>query len=111
MMVDGAKGVEERTIKLMEVCRMRDTPIISFVNKLDRQVREPLELLSEIESVLKIKCIPLTWPIGMGQDFVGVYHLTENKTYFYEKVMAVRPLLSKPVMAMTILMFASVWAS
>ncbi|WP_352336785.1 peptide chain release factor 3 [Psychrobacter sp. 16-MNA-CIBAN-0192] len=85
MMVDGAKGVEERTIKLMEVCRMRDTPIISFVNKLDRQIREPLELLSEIEAVLKIKCIPLTWPIGMGQDFVGVYHLTENKTYFYQK--------------------------
>ncbi|WP_435950297.1 peptide chain release factor 3 [Psychrobacter sp. DM8] len=85
MMVDGAKGVEERTIKLMEVCRMRDTPIISFVNKLDRQIREPLDLLSEIESVLKIKCIPITWPIGMGQDFVGVYHLTENKTYFYEK--------------------------
>ena len=85
MMVDGAKGVEERTIKLMEVCRMRDTPIISFVNKLDRQIREPLELLSEIEDVLKIKCIPVTWPIGMGQDFVGVYHLTENKTYLYEK--------------------------
>lgn len=85
MMVDGAKGVEERTIKLMEVCRMRDTPIISFVNKLDRQIREPLELLSEIEAVLKIKCIPVTWPIGMGQDFVGVYHLTENKTYLYEK--------------------------
>ena len=80
MMVDGAKGVEERTIKLMEVCRMRDTPIISFVNKLDRQIREPLELLSEIEQVLKIKCIPVTWPIGRGQDFVGVYHLTENKT-------------------------------
>ncbi len=85
MMVDGAKGVEERTIKLMEVCRMRDTPIISFVNKLDRQIREPLELLSEIEAVLKIKCVPVTWPIGMGQDFVGVYHLAEDKTYLYEK--------------------------
>ncbi len=85
MMIDGAKGVEARTVKLMEVCRMRDTPIISFVNKLDRQIRDPLDLLSEIETVLGIKCVPLTWPVGMGQDFVGVYHLTENKTYFYEK--------------------------
>lgn len=85
MMVDGAKGVEERTIKLMEVCRMRDTPIISFINKLDRQIRDPLELLDEIETVLKIKCVPVTWPIGMGQDFVGVYHLTEDKTYLYQK--------------------------
>ncbi len=85
MVIDGAKGVEARTIKLMEVCRMRDTPIISFVNKLDRQIRDPLELLDEIETVLGIKCVPLTWPVGMGQDFVGVYHLTEDKTYFYEK--------------------------
>jgi peptide chain release factor 3 len=85
MVIDGAKGVEERTIKLMEVCRMRDTPIISFVNKLDREIRDPLSLLDEIESVLKIKCVPLTWPIGMGQDFVGVYHIAEDKTYFYEK--------------------------
>lgn len=85
MVIDGAKGVEARTIKLMEVCRMRDTPIISFVNKLDREIRDPLELLDEIENVLKIKCIPLTWPVGMGQDFVGVYHLLEDKTYFYQK--------------------------
>ena len=62
MVIDGAKGVEDRTIKLMEVCRMRDTPIISFVNKMDREIREPLELLDEIENVLKIKCVPLTWP-------------------------------------------------
>lgn len=85
MVIDGAKGVEARTIKLMEVCRMRDTPIISFVNKLDRQIREPLELLSEIETVLGIQCVPLTWPVGMGQDFVGVFHLLEEKTYFYQK--------------------------
>src|SRR5699024_601162 len=64
---------------------MLDTPIISFVNKLDRQIRDPLELLDEIETVLKIKCVPITWPIGMGQDFVGVYHLTEDKTYLYSK--------------------------
>lgn len=85
MVIDGAKGVEERTIKLMEVCRMRDTPIISFVNKLDREIKDPLSLLDEIESVLKIKCVPITWPIGMGQDFVGVYHLAEDKTYLYQK--------------------------
>lgn len=85
MVIDGAKGVEERTIKLMDVCRMRDTPIISFVNKLDREIRDPLSLLDEIESVLKIRCVPLTWPIGMGQDFVGVYHLAEDKSYLYQK--------------------------
>ena len=60
MVIDGAKGVEERTIKLMEVCRMRDTPIISFVNKMDREIREPLELLDEIENVLNIRCVPIT---------------------------------------------------
>lgn len=85
MVIDGAKGVEARTIKLMEVCRMRDTPIISFVNKLDREIKDPLELLDEMESVLGIHCVPLTWPLGMGQDFVGVYHLATNKLYMYEK--------------------------
>lgn len=85
MVIDGAKGVEERTIKLMDVCRMRDTPIVSFVNKLDREIRDPLELLDEIESVLKIKCVPVTWPIGMGQDFAGVYHIEEDKSYLYKK--------------------------
>lgn len=85
MVIDGAKGVEERTIKLMEVCRMRDTPIISFVNKLDREIQNPLSLLDEIENVLKIKCVPFTYPIGMGQDFVGVYSFWDNKTYLYKK--------------------------
>lgn len=84
MVIDGAKGVEERTIKLMEVCRMRDTPIISFVNKLDRETRDPLELLDEIENVLKIRCVPITWPIGTGKEFAGVYHLGQNKTYLYQ---------------------------
>ncbi|OUY08584.1 peptide chain release factor 3 [Acinetobacter populi] len=84
MVIDGAKGVEERTIKLMEVCRMRDTPIISFVNKMDREIREPLELLDEIENVLKIRCVPITWPLGMGRDFAGVYNILENKLYIYK---------------------------
>ncbi|MES2917597.1 MAG: peptide chain release factor 3 [Pseudomonadota bacterium] len=85
MVIDGAKGVEDRTIKLMDVCRMRDTPIISFVNKMDREIREPIDLLDEIESVLKIKCAPVTWPIGMGRAFKGVYHLTEDRIYLYQQ--------------------------
>ncbi|HNH45206.1 MAG TPA: peptide chain release factor 3, partial [Agitococcus sp.] len=84
MVIDGAKGVEDRTIKLMDVCRMRDTPIITFINKLDRENREPIELLDEIESVLKIQCAPITWPIGMGRDFKGVYNLLEDKVYLYQ---------------------------
>src|SRR6187397_521325 len=84
MVVDCAKGVEERTIKLMDVCRLRNTPIMSFVNKLDREGRSPIELLDEIESVLKIQCAPVTWPIGMGRDLAGVYHLIEDRIYVYE---------------------------
>jgi len=79
MVVDAAKGVETQTIKLLEVCRLRDTPIVTFVNKLDREVREPLELLDEIESVLGIKCAPVTWPIGAGKRFKGVYHLLRDE--------------------------------
>jgi len=84
MVIDCAKGVEERTIKLMEVCRMRDTPIMTFINKLDREGRPPIELLDEIESVLKIRTAPVTWPIGMGRDLAGVYHLLEDRIYAYE---------------------------
>jgi len=83
MVIDCAKGVEERTIKLMEVCRLRDTPIMTFINKLDREGREPLELLDEIERVLKITCTPVTWPIGMGRELRGVYHLLEDRIYVY----------------------------
>jgi peptide chain release factor 3 len=67
MVIDSAKGVEQRTIKLMEVCRLRDTPIMTVINKLDRDGREPVDLLDEIESVLGIQCSPVTWPIGMGR--------------------------------------------
>lgn len=79
MVIDVAKGVEERTIKLMEVCRLRDTPIITFINKLDREGREPIDLLDEVEDVLKIRCAPLTWPIGMGKRFKGVYDLYNDR--------------------------------
>jgi len=83
MVIDSAKGVEERTIKLMEVCRLRDTPIISFINKLDREGRDPVELLDEIERILKIQCAPITWPIGMGKQFKGVFNLYENNVHLY----------------------------
>lgn len=83
MVIDCARGVESRTIKLMEVCRMRDTPIITFVNKMDREGRPPLDLLDEIEKVLGISCAPVTWPLGMGRDFKGVYHLLQDRFYLY----------------------------
>jgi peptide chain release factor 3 len=83
MVIDCAKGVEERTIKLMEVCRLRDTPIMTFINKLDRDGRAPIELLDEIESVLKIATAPITWPIGMGRELRGIYHLSEDRIYCY----------------------------
>ncbi|WP_455202619.1 peptide chain release factor 3 [Kaarinaea lacus] len=83
MVIDSAKGVEERTIKLMEVCRLRDTPIISFINKLDREGRDPVELLDEVEDILKIQCAPITWPIGMGKQFKGVFNLYENNIHLY----------------------------
>jgi peptide chain release factor 3 len=86
MVIDCAKGVEQRTIKLMEVCRLRDTPIMTFINKLDREGREPIELLDEIESVLGIECAPITWPIGMGSRLKGVYHLLQDRIYLYDKV-------------------------
>ena len=84
MVIDGAKGVEARTIKLMEVCRLRDTPIVTFINKLDREIRDPIELLDEIEEVLSIQCAPITWPIGMGKQFKGIYHLYQDKIYLYQ---------------------------
>ncbi len=83
MVIDAAKGVEERTIKLMEVCRLRTTPIVSFVNKMDREGQEPMALLDEIEDVLNIRCAPITWPIGIGRAFKGVYHLLEDRYYLY----------------------------
>ncbi len=84
MVIDVAKGVEERTIKLMEVCRLRDTPIMTFINKLDREGKNPIELLDEIESVLKIQCAPVTWPIGMGKRLRGVVHLITGEVHLYE---------------------------
>src|SRR5512135_1564346 len=79
MVIDAAKGVEAQTIKLLNVCRLRATPIITFINKLDRETREPVALLEEIESVLNIDCAPITWPIGMGKRFRGVFDLRSDR--------------------------------
>jgi peptide chain release factor 3 len=83
MVIDGAKGVEARTIKLMNVCRLRDTPIFSFVNKMDRDIRDPIDLIDEIEAVLKIEGAPINWPIGMGKEFKGVYNLYTDTIHQY----------------------------
>lgn len=85
MIVDGAKGVEARTIKLMDVCRLRDTPILSFVNKMDRDIRDPIDLLDEIEAVLSIKGAPINWPIGMGKEFKGVYNLYTDVIHVFRQ--------------------------
>ncbi|AJI72417.1 peptide chain release factor 3 [Francisella tularensis subsp. novicida GA99-3548] len=84
MVVDAVKGVEDRTIKLMNVCRLRDTPIVTFMNKFDRDTRDPLELLDEVENILKIKCAPMNWPIGMGKYFKGVYDLYNDEVTLFE---------------------------
>lgn len=84
MVIDGAKGVEERTIKLMEVARLRDTPILTFMNKMDRDIRDPVDLLDEVESVLNIACAPISWPIGSGKGFKGVYHILRDEVILYK---------------------------
>ena len=83
MVIDAAKGVEERTVKLMEVTRLRDTPIVTFMNKLDRDTRDPIDVMDEVEDVLNIMCAPITWPIGMGKEFKGVYNLYTDETTLY----------------------------
>lgn len=84
MVIDGAKGVESRTIKLLEICRLRDIPIITFINKMDREAKEPISLIDEIETTLNISCSPINWPVGMGKNFKGIYDLYEDKTYLFE---------------------------
>ena len=83
IVIDTAKGVEMQTRKLMEVCRMRKTPVIVFVNKMDREGKDPFDLLDEIEAELKINVRPLSWPINIGQNFKGVYNIFEDKLDLY----------------------------
>ncbi|MBT4762033.1 MAG: peptide chain release factor 3 [Bdellovibrionaceae bacterium] len=85
MLIDAAKGVEKQTRQLFDVCRMRKIPIFTFANKMDREGIDSLELIDDVESTLGIKCIPMTWPIGMGDRFRGLFHRMHNKLYLYEK--------------------------
>lgn len=78
MVIDAAKGIEPRTLKLFEVCRLRDIPITTFINKMDRESRDPFEILDEVEQKLALDTAPVTWPIGRGKTFAGTYHLSEN---------------------------------
>src|SRR5438132_433955 len=81
MVLDAAKGIEEQTRKLFEVCRLRDVPIITFINKLDRESRDPFDLLDEIEQSLALDVTPASWPIGMGRDFLGTYDLFADSLF------------------------------
>jgi peptide chain release factor 3 len=90
MVVDSTKGVEVQTEKLMEVCRMRNTPIITFINKLDREGLDPIGLLDEIENKLQIECTPFSWPVGMGKRFKGVYNLQRRELYLFTPGLDVR---------------------
>jgi peptide chain release factor 3 len=83
MVIDSGKGVEPQTEKLMEVCRMRNTPIMTFINKLDRDGMGPMDVLANIEDKLQIECAPLSWPIGMGKDFKGVYNLYNQSLHLF----------------------------
>ena len=85
MVIDAAKGIEAQTKKLFEVCRMRDVPIVTFINKLDREGRDPFELLDEIEQTLALDVTPATWPIGMGQGFLGCYDLRGDRLHLMER--------------------------
>ncbi|MBF0359044.1 MAG: peptide chain release factor 3 [Magnetococcales bacterium] len=85
MVLDAAKGIEGQTLKLFEVCRMRNIPIITFINKLDREGRDPFDLLDEIEQTLALDATPASWPIGMGREFLGCYDLFENKLLFMDR--------------------------
>lgn len=84
MLIDGAKGVEAQTKKLLEVCRMKHTPVMTFMNKFDRFCQNPFDLLDEVESILKIQCCPITWPIGMGKEFKGVYDIPSQSIKIFE---------------------------
>lgn len=83
MVIDSAKGVEPQTKKLMEVCRMRNTPIITFINKMDRDGLHPLDLLADIEERLQVECAPLSWPVGMGKNFKGVYNIYRKELHLF----------------------------
>lgn len=86
MLIDVAKGVEPQTIKLFEVCRLRGIPTVTFINKMDREGKSPLDLMDEVEQVLGIPCTPMTWPLGMGKSFAGVYSRETSEFFRFERV-------------------------
>src|ERR1044072_1441239 len=85
MLIDAAKGVEAQTRKLYEVCRLRRVPIFTFANKMDREGKDPLELIDDVENTLGIKCYPVTWPIGIGDRFRGLYHRQRQQLLLFER--------------------------
>ena len=85
MVLDAARGIEEQTRKLFEVCRLRDVPIVTFINKLDRESRDPFDLLDEIEQCLALDVTPASWPIGMGRDFLGTWDLFDDALLLFER--------------------------
>ncbi|AVS96680.1 peptide chain release factor 3 [Paracidovorax avenae] len=91
MVIDAANGVESQTRRLIEVCRQRDTPIITFVNKMDREVREPLDILDEVERELGMPCVPMTWPVGQGKSFGGIINLRMQAMTVFESGSERRP--------------------
>ena len=91
MVIDAANGVEAQTRRLIEVCRQRDTPIITFVNKMDREVREPLDILDEVERELGMPCVQMTWPVGKGKSFGGIMNLRTQAMPVFESGSARRP--------------------
>lgn len=84
MVIDAANGVESQTLRLLEVCRARNTPLITFINKMDREVKRPLELIDEIENALGMEVVPFTWPVGMGKSFAGVIDITKSKMRLFK---------------------------
>ena len=97
MVIDAARGIEEQTKKLFEVCRLRDVPIITFINKLDRESRDPFDLIDEIEQSLALDATPASWPIGMGRDFLGTYDLFGDALLLFERGMEDRPIRDQMV--------------
>src|SRR5205085_3655339 len=85
MVLDAARGIEDQTKKLFEVCRLRDVPIVTFINKLDRESRDPFDLIDEIEQTLALDATPASWPIGSGRDFLGTYDLFHDSLLLFER--------------------------
>ena len=84
MVIDGAKGIETQTRKLFKVCAMRHIPVFTFINKLDRETKDPFDLIQELEDVLGLPSVPVTWPIGCGLNFQGIYDIQKNEAVLYK---------------------------